>query len=125
MGHPLPEYKLNGMVGWTLDRHAAVVFIRYIDGYKDDQTAPSALRAAFIGIDVNDDTIDSWTTYDAQYTYQVPALFGFQEEGSVLTLGVKNLTNEDPPFVNVDGAYDPFTHDPRGRLWYLKYKMVL
>lgn len=125
VGHPLPEYKLNGMIGWGMDRHAAVLFIRYIDGYKDDQTGPSALRAAFMGINVNDDTIDSMTTYDAQYTYQVPALFGFQEEGSVLTLGIKNLTNEDPPVVNVDGAYDPFTHDPRGRMWYLKYKMVI
>ena len=113
------------MIGWQSGRHAAVGFVRYIDRYFDDQTAPSGLRAAFLGLDVNDRSIDSMTTYDVQYSYQVPGFLGFQEEGSAVTLGIKNLTNQTPPRVNVDGAYDPFTHDPRGRLLYLNYKLVI
>ncbi len=42
---------------------------------------------------------------------------------STLTLGVKNITNEDPPIQNVDGGYDYFVHDPLGRVFYGRYVM--
>ncbi len=113
VGRSLPEFKLNANVGWNYRQFAALFTVRYIDSYEDD-VPQSALRAAFIG---EHPTIDSFTTVDAQLTYQLPAL-SFQDEGAVITFGAKNLFNEDPPFVNVDGAFDPFTHDPRGRIWY-------
>jgi outer membrane receptor protein involved in Fe transport len=75
------------------------------------------LRALFIG---ERPRISSMTTIDAQYTFELPS-FGFQAEGSALTLGAKNIANRDPPKVNVDGGYDPFAHDPRGRIWYARY----
>ena len=68
--------------------------------------------------------IDSMTTADIQYNVQLPA-FSFQSEGSSLTLGIKNFTDEEPPLLNNDGAYDPFTHDPRGRIWYARYLMSI
>ncbi len=37
--------------------------------------------------------------------------------------GEKNLLNEEPPLVNVDGAYDYYTHDPRGRIYYARYQL--
>ena len=65
-------------------------------------------------------TIDSWTTGDLQYNVQLPG-FAFQSEGSTLTFGIKNAGNREAPFVNTDGGFDAFTHDPRGRMWYAKY----
>ncbi len=120
IGFPLPEYKANLTLGWTRNRHAASIIVRHIDEYEDD-VQQSALRGSFIGFHP---TIDSFTTVDAQYSIQLPA-FAFQNEGSILTLGVKNAANEEPPKVNVDGAYDPFTHDPRGRIWYARYTLNL
>lgn len=120
VGFPLPEFKANWNFGWTKNRHAAIVTVRHVDSY-DDDVPQSMLRGAFIGFHPE---IDSHTTVDVQYNLTLPA-FGFQGEGSVLTLGAKNVTNEDPPFVNVDGAYDPFTHDPRGRIWYVRYTLGL
>ena len=113
VGRPLPEFKLNATVGWGYKGFGATAIVRYVDGY-DDDLPQSALRGAFIG---EHPTIDSFTTVDFQSTYQLPAL-AFQNEGAQLTFGIKNVFNEDPPFVNVDGAFDPFTHDPRGRIWY-------
>ena len=81
----------------------------------------SALRGAFFGFYP---TIDSMTTVDLQYSVELPS-FGFQAEGSALTLGLKNAFNEKPPKVNVDGGYDPFAHNPLGRVFYLRYLLSL
>jgi len=108
VGRPLPEFKLNATIGWAYKGFGASAIVRHIDGY-DDDVPQSALRGAFIG---EHPEIDSFTTVDFQSTYQLPAL-SFQDEGAQLTFGIKNVFNEDPPFVNVDGAFDPFTHDPR------------
>jgi outer membrane receptor protein involved in Fe transport len=64
------------------------------------------------------------TTVDLQYNYEMPE-FGFQSEGTVVTLGIKNAANKRPPLVNTDGAFDPFTHDPRGRMFYARYRLVI
>ena len=120
IGRSLPEYKVNGTVGWTMGRHSAMAAVRYIHSY-DDEGPQNALRALFVG---SHPKIDSMTTVDLQYSLQLPA-FGLQAEGSSLTLGAKNVFNKEPPFVNVDGAYDPFAHDPRGRIWYGRYTVQL
>jgi iron complex outermembrane recepter protein len=120
VGRALPEWKANFNFGWTRDRHSALVTVRYIDEYEDD-VPQSALRGAFFGLHP---TIDSMTTVDLQYNLQLPAL-AFQQEGSSLTLGIKNALNEEPPKVNVDGGYDPFAHNPMGRIWYARYTLSL
>jgi iron complex outermembrane receptor protein len=116
VGHPLPEFKANFMLGWANGAHAASLTAHYIDDYIDD-LPQSALRGSFIGLAP---TIDSFTTVDVQYTFDMPE-FGIQAEGSVVTLGVKNVANKEPPLVNTDGAFDAFTHDPRGRIYYMRY----
>lgn len=120
VGRALPEWKANFNLGWTRNRHSAVATVRYIDEYEDD-VPQSALRGAFFGFHP---TIDSMTTVDLQYSVELPS-FGFQAEGSALTLGLKNAFNEKPPKVNVDGGYDPFAHNPLGRVFYLRYLLSL
>ena len=120
IGHPLPEYKANLTLGWSRERHGASIIVRHIDGYTDD-TPQSALRGAYIGLAPE---IDSFTTVDVQYNVDLPAL-SFQEQESVLTLGIKNLANKTPPRVNTDGGFDPFTHDPRGRIYYGRFTFNL
>ena len=120
VGHPLPEYKANLGLGWARDRHSFRVQVNHIDEY-DDDVPQSALRGGFIGFAP---TIDAFTTVDVQYNFQLPA-FSFQSEGSTLTLGIKNVANEEPPLLNNDGAYDPFTHDPRGRIFYARYLLSI
>jgi hypothetical protein len=113
VGYPLPEYKANFPLGWSRNRHAASAIVRHIAGYTDD--APqSALRGSFIGFAPE---IDSMTTVDLQYNYQMPE-FVFQRAGTVVTRGINKAANKRPPLVNTDGAFDPFTHDPRTRMFY-------
>lgn len=120
IGHSLPEWKANWALFATWNRLSGNVIVRYITDYEDD--APQdPTRGAFIGLHPD---IDDFTTVDLQFSYQLPS-FAFQQEGSVATIGVKNVTNEDPPYVNVDGAFDPFVHNPLGRLYYLRYRLAM
>jgi iron complex outermembrane recepter protein len=120
IGRSLPEFKANAQVGWALGRHSALVTARYIDSY-EDEGPQNPLRALFIRERPH---ISSMTTVDVQYAFELPA-FGFQNEGSTITVGAKNVFNREPPKVNVDGGYDPFAHDPRGRIWYARYVLNL
>jgi outer membrane receptor protein involved in Fe transport len=44
---------------------------------------------------------------------------------SAITIGAKNLTNEEPPWVPYITSYDPVNHDPRGRMWYVRVSASL
>ena len=114
----MPRYRANAGLNWQRGRHDVFLNLRYIHSYKDD-TPQSAFLGAYIGYA---ETIDSMTTVDLQYRLELPTLTA-RQKGSHLTLGVKNLLNEGPPLVNVDGAYDYYTHDPRGRIFYARYRM--
>jgi iron complex outermembrane receptor protein len=63
-------------------------------------------------------TFGAYETFDVQVVYT-----GIKNLG--LTLGVRNLFNHDPPYVNGSGGafqagYDPTYVDPRGRFAYFK-----
>ena len=77
----MPELRGNAGVTWLMGNHAANITARYIDGYKNDQSLNGP--------------VDSWTTIDAQYSITLPGLI--TEGDTVLTVGVNNLTDEDPP----------------------------
>jgi len=145
IGRSLPEWKVNFSANWLMDRHSLFLLVRYIDAYEDNQPVSdpagndgqnvclgSCLRAFNVGLtnvigeteDDLDRRINSWTAVDLQYSYDLPA-FGIQAEGSRISLGGTNIFDRDPPRVNVDGLFDPFVHDPRGAVWYLRYTMNL
>jgi len=136
IGRSLPEWKVNYSLAWMKDRHSAFALVRYIDSYKDDQAVQrdaqgnplcvgSCLRAVSFGIgNLLNDKVDSFTTVDLQYSYELPA-WGIQAEGSRITFGGMNVFNETPPKLNFDGGFDPFTHDARGAIWYARYTMQL
>ncbi|MGZ3181764.1 MAG: TonB-dependent receptor [Telluria sp.] len=60
--------------------------------------------------------VDAYQTFDAQVTYT-----GIKD--TRLTVGVKNLTDRDPPYTNLTsnflGGYDVSYGDPRGRFFYV------
>ncbi len=126
VARPLPEWKANATIGWTLDNHRAFLIVKYTDGVDHNLQSGATFFAATAGLahgadfadDFLDPTIDNWTTADIQYTYNFGET-GFLSDSS-LTLGVQNVTNEEPPFVPVITGYDGTLHDPRGRVWFVK-----
>ena len=128
---PHPKFKLNATLNWQQADHSAFLAIRHVDGYKKKAltrtdgfwraTVTEALGAG-AGASFYTDNIDSWTTADIQYTYNIGDTlgnFGWTTPMSV-SVGAKNVTNEEPPWVPYITAYDPVNHDPRGRVWYMR-----
>jgi iron complex outermembrane receptor protein len=123
IGRALPEWKLNYSLAWNRDRHSLFVLARFTDSYEDDQQATAGgvvgplLRARLIGRDPFERTIDSWTTWDLQYSYTLPQL-GPVPDGARISVGGLNIFDERPPLVNNDMGFDPTAHDARGAIWY-------
>jgi hypothetical protein len=129
---PQPEFKINTTLNWRLADHSAFLAIRHVDGYTKKALTPtdrfwratvSTALGADAGANFYTDSIDSWTTADIQYTYSLGEL-GWMNTGAV-TVGAKNVTNEEPPWVPYITAYDPVNHAPRGRVWYLRLSASL
>lgn len=90
------DLRLRGMVGWRRENLSTSLAINYADDYHDP---------AF------DRNVSSWTTVDVSLAYE------FEEPGVEARLNVRNLFNEDPPFLNnpIGVGYDPENADAMGR----------
>ena len=127
VARPLPEWKINGTLSWSMDEHRVFVLARYIDEVDEDIPAGTAgFFKAVTAIAGNTDTandmadgkIDSMLTVDVQYNYNFGEL-AFLSDSNV-TVGIQNILDEKPPIVSYVTAYDPTLHDGRGRLFFLR-----
>jgi iron complex outermembrane receptor protein len=86
-------------VGISRGAFDAVAFVNHVGDY--EQTGVTPIR-----------DIDAYTTFDLHFGYKLDALV----DGLSVALDAQNLTDEDPPFVNLSGGYDPQTASPIGRV---------
>ncbi|MBL0914919.1 MAG: TonB-dependent receptor, partial [Sphingopyxis sp.] len=122
----MPKWRATGTLAWERGPIGATLAVRYVDGYKNDQS--------------NNAPISSWTTVDLSITYGL-AILG-RDKPLVATVGADNIFDRDPPalirydangnlitnaalnFVDRPG-YDAFSGaDLRGRILYLRLKQA-
>ncbi len=106
IGSPMPKWRGTLHLAWQRGGHQAGLTINHTDDYRYRRTATAT------------DRIDAFTTLDLQYRLELAGLLG-PEADTALTAGILNVTDEDPPDVNIGGGYDPRTADPRGRRAYV------
>jgi outer membrane receptor protein involved in Fe transport len=97
----MPQDKAEVFVNYGFGDHNLRLISRYVSSY-DDQ------RAGTLGIPLGT-SIDSQWTYDVHYNWNMPW-------DARLSLSVVNATDEAPPLAYLDLNYDPYTHDPVGRV---------
>lgn len=99
-----PDFRVNGSLNWAYNDYAASITANYID--KVDWNDSSQ----------NIKSLASWTTVDAQFSYQTPW------NGEVV-LGVTNIANKMPPLSSSLGHpyYDNTVYDAYGRVPYIRY----
>ncbi len=100
---PLPELKNNAWVNWAMGGHNLRLDVFYVSEYDDDRAGVVAGVPAGTKID------DHWTV-DLSYNFR------FNNDNTRLFASVYNITDEDPPMVRLDLNYDPYTHNPFGRI---------
>ncbi len=131
VARPLPDFKFNATLNWSLGRHSFYALIQYtpeLDYGVDIATDPRAGAARFwratrtlaLGQKAGDEfftrRIDSFTTANLSYTYEFTDVGPLA--GARLTFGVNNVANAEPPFIPINTGFDATLHDPRGRVWY-------
>lgn len=109
-----PKLRGNFTVGWVYGNHKANVDMNYIHSTKAVRNVTADNGAEFDG------HVASWTTFNAQYGYDLPW------KGTV-TFGARNVLDRDPP-LNPDVGfpnYDNQLYDAFGRVLYVRYKQKL
>ncbi|NJN50650.1 MAG: TonB-dependent receptor [Gammaproteobacteria bacterium] len=127
VARPLPEFKWNGTLAWSMDKHRAFMLVQYIDDVNYGRLGGTeAFFRETVRIALGDGAasniftkdIESMTTVDVQYTYSFGEMAMLSD--SAISVGAKNLTDEEPPWVPVVNSFAPALHDPRGRVWFLR-----
>ncbi|MEP7245449.1 MAG: TonB-dependent receptor [Gammaproteobacteria bacterium] len=98
------DFRLRGSFGW---QHAGLnvnTYLNYTDGYRDEVSVPHR-------------RVSSWSTFDLNAAYGFePNAHGWLGK-TTLALGVENLFDKDPPFLNnaLGLGYDQENADITGR----------
>lgn len=93
---PLPRWKSRWQAAYNWSDYRLASYVNYVSSYEDqgdDEIVP---------------VIDPFLTWDMSFLWRAPG-------GVNLTVYGLNLTGRIPPWVNIEQAYDGFTHDPKGR----------
>jgi iron complex outermembrane recepter protein len=112
-GGVITRWRSYTTVGWQAGKWNLTFAQNYQPGYNDlpgtfEDTSDPAFKPRRVG---------KYVTYDAQAAWQF-------NRAMLLTLGVRNLTDQEPPYSNAGGqtsfqsGYDPTYGDPRGRFFY-------
>ena len=115
IARPMPKFRMQTSLAWRRQNSRATLSVNTIGGYRDESTQ-SAFLGAYLGYA---EQIDAMTTLDMQYQWCTSKRFTFNTPMRFI-VGAKNLLNREPPLVIVDGAYDYYLHDPRGRIYYAR-----
>ena len=100
----LPKLKGRASAGYRWNTYNLVSYLNYISSYEDRGSMASGNAA----IEDLFGTIDSFVTLDVSFLWNMSG-------GVNLVLSGMNLLDTRPPLVNIEQAYDGFTHDPKGR----------
>lgn len=101
-----PRWRLSSSLTWRLGNFGAGIFARYVSSVLDT------------GATLDDGTqfvVDDWAYANVyvQYTFDDGPL-----DDTRLRLGVRNITDEDPPLADSSFGYLGGLHSSRGRYWY-------
>ena len=111
---PLPALRASFPVGWELSGHSVSVNTNFVSGYRDDNStstaAPPVPDSRYRGI-------NPMVTLDLQYSYKID---WDENIATTMRIGVTNLLDTPPPNLAFGLGYDVYTHDPRGRLLYVR-----
>ena len=101
------DFRARASFSWQREVYSAAVNVNHTGEYTDDiQNRLDSITP------IRD--VDAYTTVDLQ--------FGMAHGAFDVQLGVNNLLDEDPPFINFPGGFDPANADPRGRAAYLQLR---
>ena len=101
---PIPQWKSQTFLTYWWNTKSVTAYVNHISSYTDD-----ASHDGYGGVPVSEFEVGAFTTLDITGQWYLEGL------GLNVALSILNLTDEPPPFANVEFAYDGMTHNPKGR----------
>jgi hypothetical protein len=102
---PIVETKANISAKYELGTSTFNFVANHTGSYKDSGGTASALPR----------DVGTQETYDLHYNLSLENVSEDLAESAVW-VSIYNATDEDPPFARLDLNYDPYTHNPFGRI---------
>lgn len=112
-----PEWRINGQLGWQAAKWNTTLTFRYLGETED---LPGGRDSANFSCNVNParpvEAVDSYLELGLRGSYDI-------NDETEVSLGIINLTDEEPPFSSVAAGgwpwFDQALYDPRGTRFYL------
>ncbi len=124
-----PEWRYTFSLDWQFQGFNANLSMRYVDEVYDTSLVYDSAKIAASGppqkgwYDAVSDQyywlVDSWTVYNLAVGYDFSRISA-AAKGFELTAGIRNLTNELPPFADESPGYFTALHDSYGRVYWFK-----
>jgi iron complex outermembrane receptor protein len=95
------ELRSQAFAGWSKGGVSSEITLNYVDGYDNNLIAPVQ-------------GVDSWTTVDLHLGYEFENAEGWLSRLAI-SLDATNVLDEDAPFVNIQGGFDPGQASVLGR----------
>jgi len=105
---PLPRWKFNIPIGWSMSGHTVTIIGHYLSGIEDDN---------MIAQDASVGRIPAQMTFDAQYGYTVKDWIGKELTARI---GVYNVFDVLPHQTRDLNGFETLLYDPRGTMAYAK-----
>jgi len=105
-----PEWKWSGSLTWRYDKYAVGAFTQYIGDVEDTG--------------ISDASGNPWIV-ESQITANLYGEYEFSEGLAAKTrlrLGVRNITNEEPPLASNANGFLGALYQPYGRYWYVSVR---
>jgi iron complex outermembrane receptor protein len=105
---PLPRWKFNIPIGWTMNGHSVTVMGHYLSSIEDDNA---------IGPDGSVGRLPAQMIFDAQYGYTIKDWIGKE---LAMRIGVYNVFDTLPHQTRDLNGFESLLYDPRGAMAYAK-----
>ena len=105
----LPNSRANSSIGWTYGPGRLGINIKFTDGFdNDEEFIPSPTGGEV-------ESVNSHIVVDLLYDLDI------EKTNSSIGIGILNLLDNDPPYVDTNFNFDSQIHDPRGRTGYIRF----
>ena len=95
------DLRTQASAGWSSNGWSGELLLNYVDGYENNLVTPTQ-------------KVDSWITVDLHLGYDFANASGWMSDVSI-ALGATNVLDEEAPFVDILGGFDPGMASALGR----------
>lgn len=116
-----PEWKYTVALDWNYSGFQANASMRYVsDAYDTSLTQSTSIEGPGTVVDGTKYwTVESWKVYNLTLSYDFAAMSD-KAQGLMVSAGIRNLTNEEPPFADDSFGYFTSLHDSYGRVFWAR-----